>query len=360
MWTPLSRLSRGLLLGLCAAALLPTATTATDADKALRVVGAGASFPAPLYHSWFRSYFKKNPAVQFDYQSTGSGGGIENFKGGRLDFAGTDIPLPAEELAAIEGGAIQFPMTAGAIVLAYHLDGVSDLKLSRKAASGIFLGTITHWDDPEIAAHNPGVTLPHDYITVVARADASGTSYFTSRHLAAISPEFAEQVGKSMSPNWPKALKKRGGLIKGHGNGGVAAMVHAIPNSIGYMQYSYAHLTKMPMATLENHAGEYVAPNSESFNAAVAAFKAKLDPMADRRTDPDPHDAYPILELSWWLVRSKYTDPKTGELLQTGQALKDVIAFCLSDGQEASAKLGYIPFGEKGVNKILDKVSTIE
>lgn len=356
MWKPLSRLSRVIPLWLCAAALLPmsNAVSAAAPEKALRVVGAGASFPAPLYHRWFRDYFKTHPGVQFDYQSIGSGGGIEKFRMGLLDFAGSDLPLAKEELAEIEGGAIQFPMTGGAVVLTYNLPGIDTLKLSRNTVAGIFLGKIKRWNDAAIVADNPGTTLPDTLITVVVRADASGTTYVTTRHLAAISKEFDQQVGKSMSPNWPKILKKRGALIKGHGNGGVAALTQAVPGAIGYVQYSYAHLTGMAMATLQNQAGEFVAPNSESFLAAVASFRSKLDPKADDISDPIAADAYPILALSWLLMRKEYKDPRKVE------ALQNILRYCLTEGQKVSAKLGYIPFRTDSAEKIFDRVEAMK
>ena len=310
-----------------------------------RLTGAGASFPAPLYLRWFRDYYLSHPDIQVDYQAIGSGAGINNFIDKRLDFAGSDLPMSPEEIAAVEGGVTQIPMTAGAVVLSYNVAGIKNLQLSRSAMVAIFLGELTRWNHPVIAAANPGVKLPDLPITVVTRAESSGTSYVMSRHLAAISKSFAGAVGVSMSPNWPTALKKRGALIKGHGNGGVAAMVQAIPGAIGYIQYSYAYLTHMPIAAVENQHGEYIAPESRSFRTAVEALRVDMD--KDLIRDPPGAGSYPILSLSWIILHKKYEDNRKEE------ALKGVIRYCLTDGQNISDELGYIPFSKESVERIL-------
>jgi phosphate transport system substrate-binding protein len=333
-----------LLLGLLSAPLM--------ASDAVRLTGAGASFPAPLYLRWFRDYYLANPDVRLNYQAIGSGGGIENFIGGRLDFAGSDLPMTPEGAAKVKGGLIQIPMTAGAVVLTYNLPGIDELKLSREAVVGIFLGTVELWNDPAIKSTNPGVEMPDTPVTLVTRADSSGTSFITTRHLSAISGRFQETVGGTMTPVWPEALKERGALIRGKGNGGVAAYVKAVPGAIGYVQYYYADMSNMQMASLQNQAGEFVAPNSESFKAAVESFKATLDPL--QAADPTAPEAYPILALSWMLLRREYEDSKTTE------TLKDVLQYCLGEeGQATAARLGYIPLNEEAVVKILELVESM-
>jgi phosphate transport system substrate-binding protein len=225
------------------------------AGQVVKLTGAGASFPAPLYQRWFRDYFLAHTNVHVDYQAIGSGGGIANFIEGRLDFAGSDLPMTVAQADRVEGGGVQIPMTAGAVVMVYNLPGVDGLKLPREAVAGIFLGKVERWNDPIIRAANAGVELPDRPITVVARAGSSGTTYVTTRHLSAISEEFAKTVGVTMTPVWPKILKERGALIRGQGNGGVAAYIKAVPGSIGYVQYAYGHLTNMQMASLQNQAG---------------------------------------------------------------------------------------------------------
>jgi phosphate transport system substrate-binding protein len=322
------------------------------AAEVVKLTGAGASFPAPLYQRWFRDYFLAQPDVRVDYQAIGTGGGIENFIGGRLDFAGSDLPLTEEAAEKVEGGVVQIPMTAGAVVMTYHLPGIDGLKLSREAIAGIFLGKVARWNDPLIAAANPGVQLPDRPITVVTRADSSGTTFVMTRHLSAISPGFAESVGVTMTPVWPQALKDRGALIRGQGNGGVAAYVKAVPGSIGYVQYAYAHLTDMQMASLQNQAGEYVAPRSESFRAAVESFRAVID--LSEVSDPRAAGAYPVLTVSWLIAKRNYGDPRKSE------ALKDVIRYSLTEGQEISELLGYIPLTQQSILLLLQEVDLID
>ena len=339
-------------LSFALAALAMTALPhASFAAETIKIVGAGASFPAPLYLRWFRDYYLAHPNVQIDYQAIGSGGGIANLINGTIDFAGSDLPMTAEDAARIPGGIVQIPLTAGAIVIAYNLPGVDGLKLSREAIAGIFLGKIARWNDPLIVANNPGATLPDLPIFVVARGDASGTSFVTARHLDAISEEFENTVGVEMNPAWPKALKERGALIRGLGNGGVAAYIQAIPGSIGYLQYSYAQLTNMQMAQLQNRAGEFVAPNGESFRAAIESFRADLD--LSEVADPKGDGSYPILSLSWLVVRKDQPDDKA-------EVMKDVIRYALTDGQQVADLLGYIPLTDDAVKIIREKVETIQ
>jgi phosphate transport system substrate-binding protein len=320
------------------------------AKDPIRLTGAGASFPAPLYQRWFRDYFLAHPDIQVDYQAIGSWAGITNFTNRRIDFAGSDLPMSLQEIEKIEGGVVQIPMTAGAVVLGYNIPGIGGLRLSREVLAGIFLGQLARWNDPLIAAVNPGLKLPNLPITVVARLEASGTSYVMSRHLAAISKPFADSVGVSMSPSWPAALKKRGALIKGSGNGGVAAMVQAIPGAIGYMQFSYAYVTSLPIAIVENQEGAYVAPNSKSFQAAVEALRAKIDRNLVR--DPPGAGSYPILTLSWLIAHRSYENKEKHE------ALKEVIRYCLTEGQKISDALGYIPLPNAAVERIMKELES--
>jgi phosphate transport system substrate-binding protein len=336
--------ARTLLLFACASSPLL-------AGDVVKLTGAGASFPSPLYQRWFRDFYLSNKNVRVDYQAIGSGGGIANFVGNRLDFAGSDLPLTDDAAAKVEGGFIQIPMTAGAVVMTYNLPGVDGLKLSREAVAGIFLGQVRKWSDPLIQATNKDVELPDLPVTLVARADSSGTTFVTTRHLSAIDQKFAKTIGGTMTPVWPEILKERGALIRGQGNGGVAAYVQAVRGSIGYVQYSYAHVTSMQMASLQNQAGEFVAPNSESFEAAVESFKAELDPL--HSADPTNPAAYPILTLSWLLLREDYDDDKA-------ESLKQVLRYCLTDGQEVASTLGYIPLNKEATDLILERIEAIQ
>ncbi|MFB1488355.1 MULTISPECIES: phosphate ABC transporter substrate-binding protein PstS [unclassified Thiocapsa] len=346
--SPVLRVLTFALAALVSASMWPSAM----ASDLIKVHGAGASFPAPLYQRWFRDYFLAHPNIQVDYQPIGSGPGVNSFIEGRLDFAGSDQPLTGELAERVGADLLQIPLTAGAVVLTYNLPGIDGLKLSREALAGIFLGAIARWNDPLILAANPGVEIPDLPIVVVTRVDASGTTLVMTRHLSAISAAFAKQVGESQSPAWPSLLLERGGLIRGHGNGGVAAFVQATVGAIGYVQYAYAHLPGMQMASVENREGVFVAPGSDSFRAAVEVFRAKLDPS--QLTDPEGAGAYPILSLSWLVTR------RGGDGDVKWQAMKDVLGYALTDGQADAAKLGYIPLSQQAVTLILQHLGPAE
>ena len=191
-------------------AALCSSCNSKSAAEGVKLQGAGASFPAPLYNKWFKSYSASHPDVEVDYQSVGSGSGKKSVIDHTVDFGASDAAMSEEEMARVPGGVQLLPMTAGAIVIAYNVEGVNGLKLSRKAYTGIFLGKIKKWNDPEIASANPGVTLPDLPINVVVRADGSGTSFVFSKHLSAISEEFDKEVGTNTMPNWPVGTKSKG------------------------------------------------------------------------------------------------------------------------------------------------------
>jgi phosphate transport system substrate-binding protein len=298
--------------------------------------GAGATFPAPLYQKWFGEFSRAHPDVSIDYQALGSGAGIEQFTKGLVNFGASDAAMTDEEITKVSGGVQLLPVTAGSIVLAYNLpDGPPELKLSREAYVDIFLGKIKSWDDPKIKACNPGVNLPNTKITVVHRAEGSGTTYAFTRHLSAISDAWKQGPGYNKAIAWPKV-----GFIGAQGNAGVTAQVKQLPGAIGYIEYGYAVETKTPMAVLENKAGKYVAPTIESGQAALAHAELPED-LRVWVTDPDGEQSYPIVTYTWLLLHKKYEEPKTAE------ALKDVLRYCLTDGQKESAALGYIPLPAK-------------
>ncbi len=322
---------------LLALSLLAFAGSSPAADEQpLRLIGSGASFPAPLYLRWFRDYYLAHPQVRVDYQSTGSAGGVQDLIGGRVDFAGSDLPLTEAQAGQVSGGIRQVPMAAGGIVAVYNLEGVPVLKLSRDALVGIFSGRVARWNDPAIAASNPEASLPDAPITVVARADSSGTTYKFTRHLSALSAEFAADVGTGMMPNWPQPLKARGGLVRGRGNDGVAASVRAIPGSIGYVQYAFGFLPGISMATLQNRAGKFVEPGVAGFDAAM--LSSYENRSIENSADPAGEDAYPIVGFSWLVIRNEYEDPAKLP------ALKDLIDYAIGPGQTVTEQLGYVRF----------------
>jgi phosphate transport system substrate-binding protein len=323
------------------------------ADGKISLVGGGATLPAPLYQKWFRAYHKAHPNVVIDYQPLGSGAGISQFLDKRLDFAGTDVPLSNPEAAKVDGGVVQVPMTAGALVLIYNLKEVDQLKLTREAYTGIFLGTVSRWNDPLIADANPSVSLPDTPIILVTRSDASGTSYTLTRHLSAASPEFAKTVGAAKAPVWSKNLKARGNLIRARGNGGIVNMVQAIPGSIGYVEYSHAYLTNIAIAYLENRAGQFVAPDQKIFQITLRDTTIR-DDLTVVLTDPASHGNYPVVTFTWLLVR------KQSEKSEEQKAIKDLLRYCLTEGQQDSDKLGYIPLAGDVVTKSLQLIEQIK
>jgi len=228
-------------------------------------------------------------------------------------------------------------MTAGAIVLAYNLQGVDGLKLSRQAYSGIFLGKVKRWNDPAIAQANPQAKLPDLPINVVVRADGSGTSFVFSQHLSTISDEFGKSVGANTTPNWPVGTKSKG-------NEGVTASILSTPGSIGYIEYGYARSQKMAMATLENKSGKFVEASTASGQAALSSVTVP-DDMIVWAKDPEAADAYPIVTYTWLIAYKKYQDKNKAT------AVQDLVKFGLTEGQKDAEPLGYIPLPDSVVAK---------
>jgi phosphate transport system substrate-binding protein len=314
------------------------ATAAPEGAGTVKLQGAGASFPAPLYTRWFKSFSDSHKGVQIDYQSVGSGSGVKAVIDGTVDFGASDAAMTAEEMGRVANGVQLLPMTAGSIVLTFNVDGVTDLKLSRKAYVGIFSGQIKNWNDPAIAATNPGVKLPKQPINVVVRADSSGTTFVFTKHLSEVSPEFSKSPGVSKMPNWAVGTKSKG-------NEGVTASVKTTPGSIGYIEYGYAMTQKLPMAQLENKAGKYVAANTASGQAALAGVTFS-DDMIGWAPDPAADDAYPIVTYTWLILYKSYKDKSKLD------NLREVLDYALGAGQGDAEKLGYIPLPAATVEKV--------
>src|ERR1700730_16736994 len=219
--------------------------------------GAGATFPAPLYQRWIAEYTKSNPGLQINYQGVGSGAGIKQFTQNLVAFGASDAAMKDVEISAVKQGVVLIPATAGSIVLAYNLPGVENLKLSREAYTGIFLGKITKWNDPAIAKANEGAKLPDSAVTVCERSDGSGTNFVFTKHLSAISPEFKDKVGEGTSVTWPTG-------VAGKGNDGVTALIKQNKGAIGYVEYGYAKNNKLSFAALQNKAGDFVTATTAS------------------------------------------------------------------------------------------------
>jgi phosphate transport system substrate-binding protein len=276
-----------------------------------------------------------------NYQSVGSGAGVEQFTQNTVDFGASDVAMTDEEIAKVKKGVLMLPMTAGSIVLAYNLPGVEGLKLSRDTYVGIFLGKITKWNDPAIAKDNPDLKLPDKPITVVHRSDGSGTTGVFTKHLSAISPEWKSSIGDGKTVQWPTAGK----FIGGKGNEGVTAAIQQNEGAIGYIEYGYAKNNNLTMASLQNKAGQFIAPNDESAAATLAAVELPTDLRAFI-TDPEGEKSYPIVTYTWILAYKKYDDP------QKAIAMEGTIQYGLTKGQQQSAALGYIPLPASVVEKV--------
>jgi phosphate transport system substrate-binding protein len=251
-----------------------------------------------------------------------------------------------EEMAKSPRGAVLVPATAGSVVLAYNLEGVAGLKLTRSALAGIFLGTVTKWNDAAIVAANPGLPLPDRAINVAYRSDGSGTTFVFTQHLAAISPEFDEEVGFDKSVTFPVG-------VGGKGNEGVTALVKQTPGTIGYVEFGYAEQNKLPVALVENKSGNFIAPTPESGAAALASVELP-ESLRVWPVDSEAPDAYPITTFSWLLLYRKYDD--AAKL----KALKDFVTYGLTEGQSFAVELGYIPLPESVVAKANAALASIE
>lgn len=333
-------MKRNLTLVMAAMVALATQMSQANADD-LRLVGSGASFPFPIYSTWFKAFSQKTPGVTVDYQAKGSGAGIQDLINNTVDFAASDAAMSPEQIAKVERGVVLLPMTAGEIVLAYNLpDKPKELKLPRDVYPDIFLGKITRWNDPRIAAANPGIKFPDLPITVVRRSDSSGTTFVFTKHLAAISPEFKEKVGQGTTVNWPASDK----IVAAPKNDGVTATIKQTPGAIGYIEWGYAKLTKADVAILQNKSGKYVAAGGEGGALALASaeFPADLIVWVDDPTDPG---AYPIASFTWQLFYQKQ-DPKKAEFL------RQLVEYGLTDGQKIADSMGYIPLPPKVIEKV--------
>jgi phosphate transport system substrate-binding protein len=320
-------------------------------ESILHIKGAGATFPEPLYQEWIDRYGKAHPDVAFGYEGVGSGEGIKRFIAGEVDFGASDAAMNDAEIAQVRRGVKLIPMTAGIVVLAYNLPGFEgELRLPRDVYADIFLGKIWRWDDPRIAAANPNLELPAKLIQVVARRDSSGTTFAFTKHLSTISRAWREEgPGTGKQIDWP------GGAMTGKGNEGVAQKVKISQGSIGYMEYGFARRLGLPLAMLENRAGNFVKPHGDSGREALAAAAEDL-PEDLRLFLPDPGgpDSYPIVSLSWILLYARY--PET----EKAAALRAALSWGLTEGQPIAQEMGYIPLPPAIASKAAAVVAAIQ
>ena len=315
------------------AVLLALVVAATPVAAQVRLTGAGATFPDPVYQRWFEHYGKRHD-VRINYQPLGSGAGIRQFVQGTVDFGASDGPMSDAEIAEIGGNVIHLPTVIGAVAVTYNLPalGATRLKLDGPLIADLFLGRITRWNDPRIAAANPGVALPAEDVVVVHRSDGSGTTFVFTDYLAKVSPEWAEQVGTRTSVRWPVGLG-------GRGNEGVTAQVKQLTGSIGYVELAYATANQLPAAEVKNRGGRFIVPNVASVTAAAAT--TMITPGGDLRvsiTDPEGSEAYPIASFTWLLVRRRWNDPARSA------AMKGFLEWMTTpEAQQIGTELGYAP-----------------
>jgi len=313
-----------------------------SAEEKLRLTGSGASFPFPLYSAWFKNFSREHKNANIDYQAKGSGAGVLDFINHTVDFAASDAAMKPEEIAKVQGGAVLLPMTAGEIVIAYNLPGnPKELKLPRDVYPDIFLGKITKWNDARIQNANPGLKLPDMPVTVVRRADSSGTTFVLTSHLSAISPNWKNGPGAGTTVNWPSSDK----FVAAPKNDGVTATIKQTPGAIGYIEYAYAMGAKVAMADLQNKAGQFVRPSAESGAAALASAQLPENLIA-WVLDPEGEQSYPIATFTWMLFYQQNAAPEKAKIL------REMVEYGLTEGQKLSVKMGYIPLPENVVSAV--------
>ena len=349
LWKSL-RLTALLLISsffLLALACSPNAGPA-GSNGPISLQGAGATFPNPLYQKWVSEYDKAHPNTKIDYQSIGSGGGIKQIQAQTVDFGASDAPMSDADLKAAPGELLHIPTVLGAVVVTYNLAGVAQpLHLSPEVVADIFLGKIKKWDDARIKQDNSGVSLPAADITVVYRAEASGTSFVFTDYFSKVSPEWKEKVGADKSPKWP-------GGQGGKGNEGVTGQIKNQPNTIGYVELAYAVQNKMPSALIKNASGKFVEPSIDAVTAAAAsASTATPDDLRVSITNSPGENAYPISSYTYILA---YKDQKNAD---KGKALVDFLWWGIHDGEQFAKELQYAPLPAEIVKRAEAKINSI-
>jgi phosphate transport system substrate-binding protein len=315
---------------------------------AVMLTGAGATFPFPLYSKWFSTYSQSNQ-VRVNYQSIGSGGGIRQLTEGTVDFGASDAPMNEEELERAPG-TLHFPTVAGAVAVTYNLPELQQtLRLDGELLGDIFLGTITRWNDPRIAALNPGVQLPDRDILVVHRTDGSGTTYVFTDYLNSASAAWSSRVGMGKSVRWPTGLG-------GKGNEGVAGQVRQTPGAIGYVEQVYAQQNNLSVAAMRNRAGEFVLPSIEATTAAGSGVAARLGESGDFRVsivNAEGAGVYPISAFTYLLVPPHIAD------CVRARSMEQLTRWALNDGDEMARELGFAPLPDDLAARVLAQWSGV-
>lgn len=312
------------------------------------LTGAGATFQYPLQSKWAAEYAARDPSVRINYQSIGSGGGIRQVIADTVHFGTTDGPMTDEQLAEAKAPILHIPVTLGAVAVAVNLPELSGvLRLPARTLADIYLGRVTRWNDPSLKAANPDLTLPDRAIAVVHRSDGSGTTYIFVDFLSKVSPEWKEKIGVATSVAWPVGIGAKG-------NEGVTGLVKQTPGSLGYVELTYALQNHIPVAAIENPAGEYVIPSIEAVTAAAASVTNALpEDLRVSITNAPGSGAYPISGFSWVVVRRDLKDCKTAI------PLARYLWWAVHEGQAHAPPLHYAPLPEGVVRKCEEKLRAL-
>jgi phosphate transport system substrate-binding protein len=321
----------------------------TAGANAQHINGAGATFPNPIYSKWFSEYKSQNANVEINYQSIGSGGGIQQVTSGTVDFGASDVPMTDDQLAKAKVKVMALPTVLGAVVPVYNIPGVSkDLNFSGDVIADVYLGKITKWNDARIVKDNPGVSLPDQSILPVYRSEGSGTSFIFTDFLSKVSPDFKSKIGAGSAVRWPVGIGQKG-------NEGVAGMVRQAPYSFGYVELIYAEQNKMSFGLVRNAAGKFIKASTSGVTAAAAAA-AKTMP-ADYRisiTNAPGADSYPISSFTWLLIPTHSTDAaKT-------KAIVGFLNWMLDHGEAEAAALTYAPLPKAVQDMVRKSIATIQ
>jgi phosphate transport system substrate-binding protein len=334
-----------IILSILGGATLLAAQTGANAQT---ITGAGSTFDYPAFTKWFEAYKKVDPSVDINYQSIGSGGGIKNLINQTVDFGASDKPMDDAALATAPGKILHIPIVAGGVAIIYNLPGDPKLKLDGDVLANIYLGNITKWNDPKIAALNPGVDLPDAAIVPVHRADGSGTSFIFTDYLSSVNPAWGDSVGKGSSVKWPAGIG-----LAAKGSEGVAGQVKQIPGGIGYAELAYADQNKIPYADMKNSSGNFISPAPDSVSAALSTAKIPDDFRFSMVNAPGDQ-AYPISGASWVLVYQKSKNADNGPKLVA------FLKWAVTEGQKISPSLDYAPLPDSVVQRELTLLGTIK
>ena len=344
----LSKIKFALVLTGIAALALAGCGGSGGSSSEIRLQGAGATFPNPLYQKWVSEYGKQHPNVKIDYQSVGSGAGIKQIRERTVDFGASDSPMKDEDLKAAPGEILHIPTVLGAVVITYNLAGVSQpLHFTPDVIADIYLGKIKKWNDPRLKTENAGVNLPDAEITTVHRSDGSGTSAVFTDYLSKVSSEWKEKVGSGTSPKWP-------GGIGGKGNEGVTGQVKQTPNTIGYVELAYAVQNKLPVALVKNKSGSFIEPSIDAVTEAAAGSIANTpDDLRVSITDAAGAAAYPISSYTYILAYKAQPDQVKGKVLV------DFLWWGIHDGEKFAKELQYAPLPAEIVKRAEAKINSI-